>query len=42
MNTFKIGGILVAGLLGATAMEVEILLAKDPRLLKRLVKPGAR
>ena len=41
MNTFKIGGILVAGLLGATAMGVAILLANDPRLLKRLVKQGA-
>jgi hypothetical protein len=41
MNTFKMGGVLVAVLLGATAMGVAILLARDPGLLKRLVKQGA-
>jgi hypothetical protein len=41
MDTFKFGGLLVAALLGATAIGVAILLANDPRLLKRLVKQGA-
>jgi hypothetical protein len=38
----KFGGALVlAALLGATAMGVAALLARDPELLKRLVKQGA-
>lgn len=41
MDTFKIGGLLVVTLLGATAMGVAVLLASDPQLLKRLVKQGA-
>jgi hypothetical protein len=41
MDTFKVGSLLVAALLGATAIGVAILLANDPRLLKRLVKQGA-
>jgi hypothetical protein len=41
MSTFKVGGFMVAGLLGATAMGLAILLARDPALLKKLVKQGA-
>jgi hypothetical protein len=41
MGTFKVGGLLVAALLGATAVGVAILLANDPQLLKKLVKQGA-
>lgn len=40
-DPLKIGGLLAITLLGATAMGVAILLARDPELLKRLVKQGA-
>jgi urease accessory protein UreF len=37
----KIGGLIAFGLLGATALGAAYLLARDPELLKRLVKQGA-
>ena len=40
-DSLKIGGLLVVVLLGATAMGVAVMLARDPELLKRLVKQGA-
>jgi hypothetical protein len=40
-DPLKIGGLLAITLLGATAMGVAVLLARDPELLKRLVKQGA-
>ena len=40
-DSLKIGGLLVVVLLGATAMGVAVMLARDPELLKRLVKHGA-
>jgi hypothetical protein len=40
-NPLKVGGFVVAALLGATAMGVALLLANDPGLLKKLVKQGA-
>jgi glutamine synthetase adenylyltransferase len=40
-DPLKIGGLLAIMLLGATAMGVAVLLARDPELLKRLVKQGA-
>jgi hypothetical protein len=41
MSTFKTGGFVVAALLGATALGLAILLARNPDLLKKLVKQGA-
>ena len=40
-DSLKISGLLVVVLLGATAMGVALMLARDPELLKRLVKQGA-
>jgi glutamine synthetase adenylyltransferase len=40
-DPFKLGGLVAVALLGATAMGVAFLLARDPELLKRLVKQGA-
>jgi hypothetical protein len=40
-NPLQVGGLLVAALVGATAMGVAVLLANDPELLKKLVKQGA-
>lgn len=40
-DSLKIGGLLVVVLLGATALGVALMLARDPELLKRLVKQGA-
>lgn len=40
-DSLKTAGLLVVVLLGATAMSVAVMLAKDPELLKRLVKQGA-
>jgi hypothetical protein len=40
-DSLKLGGLLAVSLLGATAVGVAILLARDPELLKRLVKQGA-
>ena len=37
----KLGGLLALGILGTTAIGVAILLARDPQLLRRLVKEGA-
>jgi len=37
----KAGGLLAATLLGATALGLAVLLARDPALLKRLVREGA-
>jgi hypothetical protein len=41
MNPFKLSAVIAATLLGATAMGVAIMLARDPELLKKLVKQGA-
>ena len=40
-DPLKIGGLVAITLLSATAMGVALLLARDPELLKRLVKQGA-
>ena len=40
-DPLKLGGLLAITLLGATAVGVALLLARDPELLKRLVKEGA-
>ena len=40
-NPLKIGGLVAISLLGATALGTALLLAQDPKLLKRLVKQGA-
>jgi len=40
-DPLKIGGLIAITLLGATAMGVALLLARDPELLKKLVKQGA-
>jgi polyhydroxyalkanoate synthesis regulator phasin len=40
-NPLKIGGLVAISLLGATALGAALLLAQDPKLLKRLVKQGA-
>jgi polyhydroxyalkanoate synthesis regulator phasin len=39
-NPLKIGGLVAISLLGATALGAALLLAQDPKLLKRLVKQG--
>jgi hypothetical protein len=40
-DVLRAGGLLVAAVLGATAIGLAVLLARDPELLKRLVKRGA-
>jgi hypothetical protein len=40
-DPFKIGGLLVLTLLGATAIGAAILLARNPELLRSLVQQGA-
>lgn len=39
--SLKAGGLLAAAVLGATALGLAVLLARDPALLKRLVRQGA-
>jgi hypothetical protein len=39
--SLKTGGLLAAAVLGATALGLAVLLARDPTLLKRLVRHGA-
>ena len=40
-DVFRAGGLLAAAVIGATAIGLAVLLARDPELLKRLVKRGA-
>jgi hypothetical protein len=40
-DVLRAGGLLAAAVVGATAIGLALLLARDPELLKRLVKRGA-